>query len=119
MERFTSYGHNAAGTLKHTITAEGDVTGWTLTLTAMPIQPAISHPERNGESVGSAAWQAGILCQQTEVASRRAPRTWIAMPEGPMELRPSEEARALAQDVLGTAWTVVDKGKGYLVEVAW
>jgi hypothetical protein len=113
-ERFTAYAHDSIGTWRHSITAERDAAGWTLTLMAYPVEPARLPDDAYDLA---AAWVAGIMCQGRPIASRRTERAWVALPDGPVELRPAEAAYGLARDVLGTAWTTVDKGNGFHVEL--
>ncbi len=110
-ERYTTYAHQSIGTVKHSVRAQRDTNGWTLTLVAYPVQPVMPPDD---QAMTSAEFFAFLRDQDVEVASRRAPLRSI----GGVELRPADAAYALAQDVLGTAWTVLDKGLGFLVEIA-
>jgi hypothetical protein len=90
--RFTNYASAVAGQGYHTVLAQRDADGWTLTL-------RFTH------------WNPDIPA--VNVDRRSVPRQWV----GDTEVRPGLAANQLVQDYLGAAWTAVDKGNGYIVEL--
>lgn len=106
--RFTDYAQSTVGRMKHTVSAERIATGWRLTLKAAPVQPILPSGD-----LPSAEFFAAIAAQTTAVTTREAPPQRV----GDIEVRPAVAALALAQEILGTAWTVVDKGHGFLIEL--
>lgn len=106
--RFTSYATQSVGSVRHSVSAVRTSAGWTLTLRAAPVAPVLPSG-----ALPAAEFFAAIEAQTTDVATREV----LPHIVGGIEVRPSVAALALAQEFLGTAWTVVDKGKGYLVEL--
>lgn len=106
--RFTDYAKDGAGRLKHTVTARRYADGWTLALRAAPVQPVMPPVD-----LPATEFFAAIAAQSTVVATREVPLQYV----GDVEVRPSVAALALTQEVLGTAWTVVDNGNGFVVEI--
>lgn len=108
MTRFTEYALAAVGQFKHTVSAEWLPEGWILTLRSAPVQPVIPPA-----SLPSAEFFAAITAQSKTVATREVPRQFV----GSIEVRPSVGAQELVREVLGTAWSVEDKGRGFLVHL--
>jgi hypothetical protein len=95
--RFTEYGGQTAGLGYHTITADRVADGWTLTLRFT-------------------SWAGG---DAQDIASDTVAPEEIRYPSGAVvPVRPSRGANALAHRILGTAWSALDKGRGYSVELA-
>lgn len=108
--RFTAYAEESIGRVRHTITRKRCTHGWTLTLRANPIHPSVpvNHNELTGREFVDA-----IRAQSTVVATRVTPPVFV----GGVELNPTTAAADLVREYLGDAWTVVDLGRGYAVEL--
>lgn len=95
--RFTQYGAETAGMGYHTVKSDRDGDGWTLTLRFT-------------------AWGTG---DTQDVTIERVGPEAVRYPDGhTIELRPSSGANALVHRILGTAWSALDKGRGYTVALA-
>lgn len=113
MPRFTAYSSATAGQGYHTVRAQRDHDGWTLTLVFTPHR--IQQPPDDATLTGT-EWSEFILAQSTEIAACRAPRSFVTYPgDHRVEVRPSVAAGALARHLLGEAWAVLDGGRGYTV----
>jgi hypothetical protein len=115
--RFTEYARTTTGRGYHTVKAEKTSDGWTLTLTYTP-HTVIAQPP-TGEQLTGTDWAEFMAAQSTAVAARRTGRPFVTYPDGKaVEVRPSVVASELARELLGSAWTVVDLGRGYRVELS-
>lgn len=108
MPNFTDYARNSVGQLKHTVSVERTPQGWTLSLKASPVQPVMPSAD-----LPSAEFFAAIAAQSKVVATREVPPQYV----GTIEVRPAVAAQDLVYEVLGTAWSVEDKGRGFLVQI--
>lgn len=108
MPNFTDYARNSVGQLKHTVSVERTPQGWTLSLKASPVQPVMPSAD-----LPSAEFFAAIAAQSKVVATREVPPQYV----GAIEVRPAVAAQDLVHEVLGTAWSVEDKGRGFLVQI--
>lgn len=110
MSRFTQYADETVGRRNHSVTCERLQDGWQLTLVASPIQPQLPP---DGVELTSGEFVDFIRAQSTAIASRRVPRKFV----GETEVRPGIAADELVKQILGTAWSASDRGRGYSVEL--